>query len=104
MPSTPDELKAARSWIGSTSAESDAVFDERYDRLGSLDAAITESIRSQISVLVEDPSDIRLPSGLAVRTNENIKQLERRLEDFLAIGGVEGSGANVSRLLRTDPR
>lgn len=107
MPATPDELSVARSWIGA--AESDSVFDERYDRLGSLDLAISESLRSQIQALIAEPTSVSLPSGLSVSFAENIRALERRLKEFLSMGGTEEDdtplqGTQVTKLSRADYR
>lgn len=41
---TDGEWVLVRSWIGTT--EEDAVFQERYDRLGTMDRAIIESLRA----------------------------------------------------------
>lgn len=109
MPATAEELSVARSWIGSTATESDATFNERYDRLRSLDLAIVESLRSQITKLVESPASLRLPSGLSIDVGANIKELQSRLSEFLSSGGtVEDeetlSGVGVTKLVRPDYR
>lgn len=81
------------------------MFNERYDRLGDLDAAITESLRSQISILVESPASVRLPSGLAINVGDNIKALSDRLKSFLASGGTAGSGVSIiTKIFRPDYR
>lgn len=104
MPATSDELTVARSWIGSVAAESDIVFNERYDRLGSLDLAIEESLRSQLAIFNEPPAFLRLPSGLQVDFSSNIKLLQDQLKIFLATGGTTGGIPAISRLVRPDYR
>lgn len=103
MPTTSDQMKVARSWIGTT--ESDATFDERYDRLGSLDSAITESLRAQLAVLVLDqPSSISTPDGTSANFAANIKGLQDALQEFLG-GGTAGSiTTSISRIRRPSYR
>lgn len=85
MPTTADELTVARSWIGNE--ESDATFDERFDRLGSLDSAIEESLRAQLAVLILDqPASLSTPDGTSVNFSANIKALQERLAEFLTSG------------------
>lgn len=92
MPATADELKVARSWIGTT--ETDDVFNERYDRLGSLDAAIKESLRTQLAKLILDqPAGLSTPDGLNVQFGENIRTLSARLAEFSSEGGSAGTGS-----------
>lgn len=108
MPATANDLKVARSWIGNS--ESDATFNERYDRLGSLDAAITESLRSQLAALLESPAGLGTPDGLNVQTGENIRTLRGLLAEFLATGGtvedetILAGGAAVTQVSRPDYR
>lgn len=104
MPATDDELKVARSWIGTT--ESDNTFNERYDRLGSLDSAITESLRAQLAVLVLDqPSSISTPDGTSASFSANIKALQDLLEDFEGSGGTDSVGVtSIARISRPSYR
>lgn len=88
-------MKVARSWIGTS--ESDATFDERYSRLGSLDSAIVESLRAQLAVLVLDqPVSVGTPDGTTVNFAENIKALREQLKMFTEVGGAEESSLNAS--------
>lgn len=109
MPTTPEQLKTARSWIGES--ETSDIFNERFDRLGSLDLAIVESLRSQIGVLESDqPASFGLPSGLNASFSSNITELKDTLEKFIAGGGtpedptaLPGS-LKIVRLVRPDYR
>lgn len=106
---TDGEWVLVRSWIGTT--EEDAVFQERYDRLGTMDRAIIESLRAQLAAMVLDqPSSISTPDGLSVQFGENIRALRETLKAFINSGGTdtlpeEGvGGANVTRLERPSYR
>lgn len=103
MPATADELKVARSWIGNT--ETDAEFNERYDRLGSLDSAIEESMRAQLAVMVLDqPGSVATPDGTSVNFGKNIDALRANLEDFLDSGGASGLSTSITKIVRSDYR
>lgn len=81
MPATTNELTYARSWIGSE--ESDATFNERYDRLGSLNEAILESLRAQRAAFVLDqPASVTTPDGMSVSFGDNIKALDELIDKF----------------------
>lgn len=102
---TEGQVKLARSWIGNT--ETVEVLQERFSRLGTLDLAITESLRAQLAALTMDaPGQFATPSGYSQNTNENIRAITAALEEFLSSGTVEGgSGAVlVTRLSRSDYR
>ena len=101
MPLTDDEMTVVRSYVGPT--ESDATLNERYDRLGTIDLAIEESLRSQLAVLRAAPASVRLPSGLSVNNSNNIEALQKALDKFIANGGTSGV-AGVTRIVRTDYR
>lgn len=114
MPATADQLTVARSYIGTT--ETDAVFNERYDRLGpsepahvKLSLAIEESIRAQLSALIFDqPTQITV-GGDSFNWSTNVKALEDALEriqdDPIADPEEEISiGSTVVRLDRRWPR
>lgn len=103
-----DELAAARAWIGTE--ETDQALSARAERLGSLDAAILEVLRTNLTELIEQPSSTSLPSGLSVTITQNITALEKLIKDFQASGGVEASLAgtatvpSVTKLHRADRR
>lgn len=106
---TEAQITLARSWIGNT--ESDETLQERYDRLGSLDSAIVESLRAQLAVLVLDqPSSISTPDGLSVQFGENIRALRDTLKNFIQLGGTDSQqdagtgGGTVTRLERPSYR
>ena len=106
---TDGEWVLVRSWIGTT--EEDAVFQERYDRLGTMDRAIIESLRAQLAAMVLDqPSSISTPDGLSVQFGENIRALRETLKAFINSGGTDTlpeesvGGANVTRLERPSYR
>lgn len=89
-------MKVARSWIGTS--ESDAIFNERFDRLlSNLDAAIVESLRSQLAVFVLDrPASVGTPDGTTVNFAENIKALREQLALFTEVGGAAEVALNAS--------
>lgn len=105
MPTTTDEFALAKSWIGTW--EDKTAFDERYDRLEDLDYAILESMRSYRAQLVSQASSLSLDDGTSVTYTENIKAIDRLLEEFEAVGGTSGVpavAANVTKLSRTSYR
>lgn len=108
MPPSDDQLTLARSWIGST--EEDDVFAERYDRLGSLDAAILESMRAQLAAMLFDsPTSITTPDGLSVQYNTNVTGLQAQIKNFISLGGTDGqpeshTGPNVTQAVRDQTR
>lgn len=106
---TEGEWVLVRSWIGTT--EADETFQERYDRLESLDKAIIESLRAQLAAMTLDqPSSISTPDGLSVQFGENIRALRDTLKAFINSGGTDAlpeqgvGGANVTRLERPSYR
>jgi hypothetical protein len=109
MALTPEELAAARAWIGTE--ETDQALEARYERLGSLDAAVEECLRQQYTELLETPGNLSLPSGLSVTFQANMQGLEKLLKEFKASGGIEASLAGtqgtvpgVTKLHRADRR
>lgn len=117
MPASADELKVARSWIGTV--EADATFQERFDRLAvpgetsiaTLNRAIEESLRAQLAVLVLDQPGQLSTGGNSFNWSANIKFLGEWLEEFIQSGGVPDpdagtslSGVGVARLYRRDIR
>lgn len=105
MTTTASQLRYARSWIGSE--ETDAVFNERYDRLlpnlqdsdEALDGAIEESLREQLANLtVGQPSSMSLPGGLSASFGQNMQELHAMLKKFETAKG--SSKVNVTRLVR----
>jgi len=106
---TEGEWVVVRSWIGTT--EEEEVFQERYDRLNDLDAAIIESLRAQLSTMILDqPSSISTPDGLSLQYGENIRTLREHLNKFISQGGTDAlpesgvGGANVTRMERPSYR
>lgn len=105
MPLSSDEMTVARSWVGPT--VSDAVMNERYDRLGSITAAVEEQLRFALAVLLEQPSSLSLPSGLSVQTTQNITAAQQVLKSFIATGDLDGEdtgGVGFAQMVRTDVR
>lgn len=94
MPVSADQLEVARSWIGTS--ESEPTFSARYDRFSAdptvtvpLDAAIIESIRAQLAVLVLDqPAQLSTPDGMSVNYTANIAALRDQLKAFIDSGGT----------------
>ena len=102
MPLTDDEMMAARSWIGET--VSDETINERYDRLGDINLAIEEELRSQSVAMAQRPTNLALPSGLSLGFGQNITAAESRLKDFLSSGGVSSIGVKITKLYRKQER
>ena len=102
MPLTDEELRAVRSWVGES--VTDEVLNERYDRLGDIDAAVEEELRSQAVALSQRPSNLALPSGLSVAFGQNMTLAEDRLKQFKASGGIGTPGVNVVKMHRRDFR
>jgi hypothetical protein len=119
MPATSDQLTVARSWIGTS--EEDATFHERYDRHAaaepgqaphvSLSLAIEESLRAQLAAMILDqPSQIST-GGDSFGYGDNIRALQKHIENFVAQGGIPDpdlvdsiTGPSVARVHRTDLR
>ncbi len=101
---TEGQVKVARSWIGNS--EELEVFQERYDRLGSFDDAITESLRAQLAgYALDSPAQFGTPSGYSQNTSENIKSLRESLAKFLEVVVAEaGAGVTVAVMRRPDYR
>jgi hypothetical protein len=115
MPASADELKVARSWIGST--ESDATFQERYDRLlvpgdayATLTAAVEESLRAQLAALTYDQPAQLSTGGDSFNWSKNLDAMQKTLDKFLAQGGIHDpddaapAGVGLAHLYRRDPR
>lgn len=119
MPASSEQLAVARSWIGST--ESNATFQERYDRLAlpgvaahvTLGAAVEESLRAQLSVMILDqPAQISTGSD-SFGYGDNIRALREHLAKFISGGRIPDpelvdsltyDGPSVTRLHRPDER
>lgn len=102
MAPTAEQLTVARSWIGTK--ETEIVFTERFDRLGSLDPAILESMRAQLTMMTLNPSSVTLDDGTSFSFTAS--ELRKNIAEFLAIGGTDGlpdeggPGKNVTQLNR----
>lgn len=103
MPTTADEWELVQSWTGDW--ETQAEFDSRYDRLGDLDGAILESVRAYRTKLVNQASTIQV-EDISVGYTENIRALDRIIEEFTTVGGTEetATSVNVTKLVRTQYR
>lgn len=103
---TDAQLAVVRSWVGPTVTES--TLNERYTRLGSLDAVILEELRTQLANLIDQPSQVSLPGGLNVTIGQNITAIQQLLAKFESSGGTDGTPdvarVGVSRLRRPDYR
>ena len=114
MPPTADELTVARSWIGTT--ETDAVFNERFDRIyalvinpndtarreRALNLAIEESLRAQLAVLTLDQPASMSAEGNSVNYQQNIISLQQNLTRFTDTKG--SMTASVGKLHRVGGR
>ncbi len=98
MDTTDDDWAVAQSWIGTK--ETREVFDERFDRLGSRDLAVQESLRAQLAVLTGNPASFSLPSGLSVSQGENIRALREQLTKITDLIGAGPTGVVVNKLVR----
>lgn len=103
MPTTADEFALALSWIGPW--EDQVSFDERYDRLGDLDDAVLESMRAHRAKLISRASSITV-EDISISNTENIRALDRAIEEFTTVGGTEESSltTNVTKLSRLNYR
>ncbi len=82
-------MPVVRSWVGTS--ESDESINERYDRLGTVDETIIESLRSQIAAMTLDaPAQLTDSSGFSVNYSANITALNKTLNDFINRGGTDG--------------
>jgi len=110
MPVSSDELEYAHSWIGDL--ETDGEFTARVDRLeggGSydshsqaVDAAIEESIRHRIAVLMLDQPTQMAIAGISIGWASNLTEARKHLHDFMT---TKGSGIyGVTVMEREDVR
>lgn len=97
MELSADDFRIIRSWVGTAVLEADLV--ERALRLGSIESVIEETLQTQLTVLGSSPTSIRLPSGLSISTDGNIKFLEARLRLFRG-----NRGGVIRELRRSDLR
>jgi hypothetical protein len=98
---TDKQWAVATSWVGSEARE---VFDERYNRLGDLDAAIEESLRAQLTAMtIGAPSRISV-EDISVDYSGNISALQKSLEKFLLLGSDGGTRPKVTKIVRPSYR
>lgn len=103
QPLTDDEWAAATSWIGTSITREE--FEARYNRLGSVDQAIIETITYIISKMNGQPGSFSLPSGLSVTTSENLRAWQSILASFQSRGGLGGAGGTkIYQRVREDLR
>ena len=89
MPMTSDQIATARDWGGLEVTE--ASLNARFERMGNdLDKTIAGEMRSQLSGLIDSPSQVSLPGGLSVNFQANIQELQRKIKDFMNLGGTDG--------------
>lgn len=99
MPLSTSEMLVVRSWVGTT--PTDVQLNERFDRLGTVEDTVEETLRAQLSELLGQPASLSLPSGLSVNYGENIRSIKEKLSDIKKVIG--GSGG-ITRLYRPDYR
>lgn len=85
MAITDDAIAVIKSWVGSGWDEDD--ISDRFDRLGSYDATVTEILNQQIADLAAQPSSLSVP-GFSISQGQNMSTLKDTLERFLATGGT----------------
>lgn len=104
MPLDSEQETVVRAWVGDD-VELE-VLDERYDRLGTLDATVEEELRYQLAQLKNQPSSLTLPSGLSLSWNDRVRMAQEQLKDFLNHGSLDDdiveSGTRISKLVRLD--
>ncbi|MGR3937027.1 hypothetical protein [Streptomyces sp. BRA346] len=82
---------AEYSYLRSELGEADRTdLDARYQRLGSLQAVAVEVLRERRAALVSDPLAITLQGVATVNNAENVKALERQIQDLLFVPASEG--------------
>lgn len=95
---TEGELALARAELGTTMNEDD--LQERYDRLGDVNAAVSEVLRQRLSDLLLDPASFNTPD-YGQSTSENIKALQAQLE---RVGGTAGTVGGLSTVRIVSPQ
>lgn len=102
MPLSDAQFRVVRSWVGSGPTDED--LNERFERLADIDQVILESLRAQLSKLLEQPSSFSTPDGLSMSTSENIRALRERIDKFNEVGGTTSFSKGVTRIDRRFPR
>lgn len=92
-------MTVVRSWVGSK--PSDDELEERFERLGTVEDTIRETLRAQLSTVLENPASLSTPSGLSVNYGENIRTLKERINE---LNDVAPSGSGAAVLYRKDYR
>lgn len=77
---TDDQLVYLHDHLGADADETDA--QDRYDRLGDLDAVIVEMLKRRISDLSNTPAQFSVSGEYSQNTSENLKALQTKLADF----------------------
>lgn len=106
MPLSDEQLAVIRSYVGNLATDGD--LEDRYDRLGSEEEVIVETLRARLAVLVLDqPANISVPDGPTIGTAANIAALQKSLEDITRQGlnpAGSRSGTGVVKIYRPDYR
>lgn len=89
MPPLADsDFTVIRSWVGDDPTDDD--LEERFERLGTVDLVIEETLRGQLSSMASasNPASLSLNDGTSVTYTENIRALRENLRRFEALGGT----------------
>jgi hypothetical protein len=90
-----NDMKVVRSRVGD--GPSDEVLDERYDRLGSVDEVIRETLAARLASLLDRPDTFNVPGEYGESRGGQIKALQ----DELA-GGATASGVPQVRVAHAE--
>ena len=81
--------------LGTAADEDDA--QDRYDRLGDLDAVVVEQLRLRLSDLEATPAQFSVSGEYSQSTAENIKSLNEKLKGFMLSGSANVAQVRLSR-------
>lgn len=93
------EMSVVRSWVGDKPTDDE--LEERFERLGTVEDTIRETLRAQLSSMLSNPASLSTPSGLSVSFGENIRTLKARLEE---LNDQAPAGSGTAVLYRRDYR
>lgn len=93
-----DQWAVAQSWVGEETREE---FTARFVRLkGDLDAAVEESLRSQLNDLVLGQAARISVEDISIDYSSNIASLREMLKSLSESGGLAGFRPSVTRMER----
>lgn len=99
MPLSDDDLKVVRSRVGNAALEED--LHERYDRLGSVEDVIRETLSARLANLLDQPASFTVPGDYGQDVGANISALEKSLRGET---GLAGPSVVIRSAETADPR